>query len=92
MAILMHKLTLASLTAGLQEGKLLMRDWLVILVSHFNLQDGRGDFEVAAASGGPVDTDFKQAGALQDIPRYGPPPSSSREKRHQEGSAECVER
>lgn len=70
MAILMHKLTLASLTAGLQEGKLLMRDWLVILVSHFNLQDGRGDFEVAAASGGPVDTDFKQASALQDIPRY----------------------
>ena len=70
MAILMHKLTLASLTAGLQEGKLLMQDWLVILVSHFNLQAGRGEFEVAAASGGPVDIEFKKAAALQALPKY----------------------
>ena len=34
------------------------------------LQAGRGEFEVAAASGGPVDIDFKKATALKALPRY----------------------
>lgn len=70
LVLLMHKLFLASLSAGLHEGKLLMQDWLVILVSHYNLQEGRNEFEVAAASGGPVDVDFKQADELRALPRF----------------------
>lgn len=69
LSLLAHKVIKASLHAGLEEAKSLVQDWLVILVSNYNLQLNTDQFTAAVHSGGPIDCTFANAASLQPMPR-----------------------
>lgn len=70
MALLTHKIILASRAEGVPEARLLLRDWLTILVANYNQTQKLahfGDDPAQIAAG--VDTSFKDCAALAPIPR-----------------------
>lgn len=64
LSILVHKVILASLEQGVREGRMLLRDWLVILTAQYN--DACKNVQSIAAH---VDAEFSQCPQLQPLPR-----------------------
>lgn len=64
----MHKIVRASKEEGLAEARLLLLDWLVILMAHYNEHYGTTAFGEAAASAS-LDVTFAKCEALQTVPR-----------------------
>lgn len=69
LALLHHKISRAVADEGLEEGRLLLRDWLVILAAHYNAHYGVRAFGTPSEDPGPVDCTFAECPALASLPR-----------------------
>ncbi|XP_024964793.1 protein transport protein Sec24B-like [Cynara cardunculus var. scolymus] len=69
LVILVHKVILASLNEGVQEGRILLHDWLVILTAQYNdvCKNVRNEYVNSASS--LIDVTFAQCPQLQSLPR-----------------------
>ncbi|KAG0481046.1 hypothetical protein HPP92_011613 [Vanilla planifolia] len=68
LSILVHKVILASLEQGVREGRLLLRDWLVILTAQYNDAYKLVHYD-NGNSVSHVDVSFSQCPQLQPLPR-----------------------
>ncbi|XP_072970567.1 protein transport protein SEC23 D-like isoform X2 [Typha angustifolia] len=68
LSILVHKVILATLEQGVREGKLLLHDWLVILIAQYNDAYKIAKFEEGNTLS-HVDIAFSRCPQLQSLPR-----------------------
>ncbi|KAG9149093.1 hypothetical protein Leryth_010689 [Lithospermum erythrorhizon] len=69
LSILVHKVILASLEQGVREGRMLLHDWLVILMAQYNDACKLVQFEHGSSTTVQVDVSFSQCPQLQPLPR-----------------------
>ncbi|KAK9062379.1 hypothetical protein SSX86_019565 [Deinandra increscens subsp. villosa] len=66
---LVHKVILASLNEGVQEGRMLLHDWLVILIATYNDVYRAVHHEYPSSASSLIDVTFAHCPRLQSLPR-----------------------
>ncbi|KAI3798390.1 hypothetical protein L1987_33665 [Smallanthus sonchifolius] len=67
--ILVHKVIQASLNEGVQEGRILIHDWLVILIANYNDVYKNVRHKYASSASSLIDVTFAHCQQLQSLPR-----------------------
>lgn len=69
LSLLVHKVILASLEEGVREGRLLLQEWLVILVAQYNDAYKLVQYSNGNSIRSQIDVAFSQCPQLQPLPR-----------------------
>lgn len=69
LSVLVHKVILASLEQGVREGRMLLHDWLVILIAQYNDAYKLLQYRNGSSTTAHVDVAFSQCPQLQPLPR-----------------------
>ncbi|XP_034688407.1 protein transport protein Sec24-like At3g07100 [Vitis riparia] len=69
LSVLVHKVILASLEQGVREGRMLLHDWLVILIAQYNDAYKLLQYRNGSSTTAHVDVAFSQCPQLQHLPR-----------------------
>ncbi|KAJ9699524.1 hypothetical protein PVL29_008220 [Vitis rotundifolia] len=69
LSVLVHKVILASLEQGVREGRMLLHDWLVILIAQYNDAYKLLQYRNGSSATAHVDVAFSQCPQLQPLPR-----------------------
>ncbi|GFZ20211.1 sec23/sec24 transport family protein [Actinidia rufa] len=69
LSILVHKVISASLEQGVREGRMLLHDWLVILVAQYNDACKLVQYDHGNSTTARIDVTFSQCPQLQPFPR-----------------------
>ncbi|KAI4334228.1 hypothetical protein L6164_018944 [Bauhinia variegata] len=69
LCLLVHKVMLASLKEGVREGRVLLHDWLVILVAQYNDDYKLVPYSSGSSISSQIDVTFSQSPQMQPLPR-----------------------